>query len=94
MATAEVQAGKVEAVIDTAKKAVAVMTERKLQGFQGYVGLMDRNTGKYVGIQFWDTEADAAAFTSSPLFRELMGPLMPLLTAPPVSEVYEVAVRA
>jgi quinol monooxygenase YgiN len=94
LATFQVQVDKVDEAVDVAKRAILVMTERGLQGYHGYLNLVDRSTGRFVAIQLWETEADAAAFISGPLYRELSGPLLPLVIAPPVSEVYEVAVRA
>jgi hypothetical protein len=55
--------------------------------------LIDRATGKGVSISLWDTEADMQAGESSGYYQQQVGKFAPLMMAPPVREVYEVAVQ-
>ncbi len=94
MVNARVKLDKVDEVIDLGRKAVARMGELKPQGYQGYLSLVDRNTGKWVTIQLFDTEADANAWASSARARELLGSIVSSIAEPPVAEILEVAIRA
>jgi len=93
VATFQVQPGKLDEVVGLAKKALAVMEEQKVKGYKGYLALVDRQANKYVGLQLWETEADATAFATGSLNKELMAPLVGLIAGPPTSEVYEVAIQ-
>ena len=71
---------------------VPVLKEQK--GFKGQFLLTQHDTGKAISINLWETEADLAAFETSPLYRELMGKLAGVLAGPPAGERYEVSVQA
>lgn len=87
------QPGKVdEASRIVTESIVPVMKEQK--GFKGQLLLTQRDTGKAISINLWETEADLTAFETSPLYRELLGKLAGVLAAPPASERYEVSVQA
>ncbi len=51
--------------------SVPVLKEQK--GSKGQLLLTQRDTGKAVSINLWETEGDLTAFETSPLYRELMG---------------------
>ena len=64
---------------------------REWHGFKGYLAMLEPNTGKWIAIALWETEADVSA--SAPSNQELVVKAMEFLTAAPVSEVYEVVVQ-
>jgi heme-degrading monooxygenase HmoA len=87
------QSGKVDEANHLVKDAIVpVMKEQK--GFKGQFLLTQRDTGKAISINLWETEADLTAFESSPLYRELIGKLAGVLAGPPAGERYEVSVQA
>jgi heme-degrading monooxygenase HmoA len=87
------QAGKVdEASRIVEDLIVPVMKAQK--GFKGQLLLTQRDSGKAVSINLWETEGDLTAFETSPRYRELMGKLAGVLVGPPAGERYEVSVQA
>ena len=87
------QSGKVDEASRIVEEAIVpVLKERK--GFKGQLLLAQRDTGKAISLNLWETEADLAAFEASPLYRELMGKLAGVLAGPPAGECYEVSVQA
>lgn len=87
------QTGEVDEASRIVNESITpVMKEQK--GFKGQLLLTQRDTGKAISINLWETEADLTAFETSPLYRELLGKLAGVLAAPPAAERYEVSVRA
>jgi heme-degrading monooxygenase HmoA len=87
------QSGKVDEANHIVKDAIVpVLKEQK--GFKGQFLLTQRDTGKGISINLWETEADLTAFESAPLYRQLMGKLAGVLAGPPAGERYEVSVQA
>ena len=70
-----------------------VMPEaRKMQGFKDSYLLVDRKTGKQMGIALWETEADLNASTEAA--NRLRAQFVQAATAQtPKVEIYEVAVQ-
>ena len=70
-----------------------VMPEaRKMQGFRDSYLLVDRKTGKQMGIALWETEADLNASTEAA--NRLRAQFVQAATAQtPKVELYEVAVQ-
>jgi heme-degrading monooxygenase HmoA len=66
---------------------------RKQQGFEGLLLLADRQIGKGISVTCWETLDDLQASETSGYLREQLGKITPLLTAPPVKEVFEVVVQ-
>ena len=65
---------------------------RKMQGFKGSYLLVDRKTGKQMGIALWETEADLNA--SAEAAKSLRAQYVQAATAqPPKVDVYGVAVQ-
>ena len=67
---------------------------REQPGYGGFLLLSDRATQQLVGISLWETEA--AMNTSgggSGYYQERMNDFAGLLTEPPTTTTYEVAVR-
>jgi len=64
------------------------------QTFPGWKGaelFTNAQTGEGVAVNFYETEASISAVESSGQFQQLMGKLAPLMTAPPIRKVFEVA---
>lgn len=87
------QSGKVDEANHIVKDAI-VPVLREQKGFKGQFLLIQRDTGKAISINLWESEADLTAFESSLLYRELMGKLAGVLAGPPAGERYEVSVQA
>jgi len=64
-----------------------------LEGFKGALFLTDPDTGKYVSMTLWETEADMEAGEASGYLREQVAKAVPALAAPPIREHYEVHVK-
>ena len=65
---------------------------KKMQGFKGSYLLVDRKTGKQMGIALWETEADLHASTEAA--NRLRAQFVQAAAAqPPKVEIYEVAVQ-
>ncbi len=67
---------------------------RTLQGWKGAELFTDPQTGEGVAINFYETMADVNTVESSGTFRQLMGKLGPLMTAPPQRKLYELTGQA
>jgi heme-degrading monooxygenase HmoA len=79
------QSGKVDEASHIVRDAIVpVLKEQK--GFKGQFLLTQRDTGKAISINLWETKADLTAFESSPLYHELMGKLAGILAWPPAGE--------
>ena len=62
-----------------------------LPGWKGAELFTNPQTGEGVAVNFYETEANIGAVESSGQFQQLMGKLAPLMTAPPIRKVFEVA---
>ena len=86
------QPGKMDEATRIVKESIVpVLHEQK--GFKKQFLLTQRDTGKAISINLWETEADLTAFESGPHYRELMGKLADVLAGPPTGERYEVSVQ-
>jgi heme-degrading monooxygenase HmoA len=82
--------------IDEATRIVAdqvVPPMKNVKGFKGQLFLTDSKTSKAVSINLWETEADLAAFETSPLYRELMGNIGGILAGTPTTERFGVRIQ-
>ncbi len=62
---------------------------RDLKGFrQGFL-LTSPDKGTYVSVSIWETEADARAFESGGLYKQLVDKFEGVLATAPVRELYE-----
>jgi heme-degrading monooxygenase HmoA len=87
------QSGKADKTNHLVRDAIVpVLQEQK--GFKGQLFLIQRDSGKAISINLWETEADLTAFESSPAYRELMSKLAGVLAGPPSGDRYEVSVQA
>ena len=87
----QVASDKVDETIKSFKEGV--IPAAKLQkGFRSAYLLTDRKTGKCISIAFWDSEKNAIADEQSGQYQRRVDMVKNLYTAPPVRELYEVAV--
>ncbi len=87
------QSGKVDEASRIVRDSIAPVLKAQT-GFKGQLLFTQRDTGKAISINLWETEGDLTAFETSPLYRELMGKLAGVLAGPPSGERYEVTVQA
>jgi heme-degrading monooxygenase HmoA len=85
------QSGKIEEASRIVKDSI-VPAMQKQKGFKGQLLLTQRETGKAISINLWETQDDLTLFETSPLYRELMSKLTGVLAGPPTGERYEVSV--
>jgi heme-degrading monooxygenase HmoA len=90
--TIQFQPGKIDEGNRIVKESV-VPPMKKVNGFKGQLFFIERNTGKAVSVNLWETEADLTAFEASPLYKELMGKIAGIIAAPPTTERYEVSIQ-
>ncbi|MGM0403918.1 MAG: antibiotic biosynthesis monooxygenase family protein [Thermodesulfobacteriota bacterium] len=86
------QPGKMDEATRIVKDTIVPVLHGQ-KGFKGQFLLTQRDTGKAISINLWETEADLTAFESGPHYRELMGKLADVLAGPPAGEQYEVSVQ-
>ena len=92
LTTVQLQPDKAQEAIDLYAGSV-VHAARQQPGNQGTWLLIDRVSGKGVSISLWDTVANMEAGEASGYYQQQVGKFGPLMTAPPIREVYEVAVQ-
>ena len=90
--TIQFQLGKVSEASSIVKDSI-VPAMKGQKGFKGQLLLTQKDTGKAISINLWETEADLTAFENSPLYKELLRKLGSLLAGPPAGERYEVSVQ-
>ncbi len=71
-----------------------VPAARAQRGFRGAYLFGDRGTGRAVALTLWDDEASAVANEKNRYYQEQLVKFLPLFTAPPVREGFEVEVAA
>ncbi len=64
---------------------------QQIQGFQGFLLLADRSTGKVVMISQW--EGDAGMQASNSGRQEYLAKVAPLVVSPVTTEVFEVLAK-
>lgn len=62
-------------------------------GFQGMYLLTDAATGNGMSISFWNSEAEAQAYESSGIYRQMVAKLAANFSAPPSLGTFEVTAR-
>jgi quinol monooxygenase YgiN len=91
LTTVQVMPEKAQEVIDLYASSVVPAAQQQ-PGCQGTWLFIDRTSGKGVSVSLWDTAANLEAGEASGYYQEQVGKFGPLMTAPPVREMYEVAV--
>ena len=62
-------------------------------GYQGVYLFTDRATGNGVSITLWTSEADAQAYETSGIYRQLVAKLAANFAASPTLATYDVSVK-
>jgi len=88
----EVNADKVEESIKAFEESVIPAVKMQKGYRSGYL-LTDRKTGKCISIAFWDSEKDAIADEQSGQYQKRVDIGKHRHKAPPIRELYEVAVQ-
>lgn len=66
----------------------------KQAGFKGYLMLVDKSNGMAITITFWQDETDRELTSpDSAYYKDSICKLVPMLTAAPVVEDYEVVLQ-
>lgn len=86
------QPGKVDEAVRIVQNSIVPVIKGQ-KGFKGQLLFTQKETGKALSINLWETEADLTTFETSPLYKELLGKLGSILAGPPAGERYEVSVR-
>ena len=89
----QIQPGKTDEAIAIFRDS-AVPAAAQQQGHRRATLLSDPGTDKAIAIGLWETEADAAAVETSGWYQVQVAKFASVFAAPPVREVYEVAVDA
>jgi len=71
-----------------------VPAARAQQGFRAAYLFSDRKTGRAVALTLWDDEASALANEKNRYYQDQLVKFLPLFTAPPVREGFELEVAA
>ena len=91
--TSQLQLDKLEEASQLYRESI-LPEVRQLSGFKGRLVLVDRSTGKTIGITLWETEADARASGEGSAFMQAtLAKNAPCYAAPPVIEIYEVGAQ-
>ena len=70
-----------------------VPAARKMAGFKGAYLLVDRKSGKSMGITLWDTERNLQASAAAADKLRAQAAQTAAAPRPPVVEIYEVAIQ-
>ena len=89
--SAHAQLDKLDQGIEITRSMEAAWQQQK--GFQGANLLVDRNTGKILTISTWATRADLEATETSGWYKEQVAKFATTWIAPPVRDIYDVAVH-
>ncbi len=71
-----------------------VPAARAQKGFRAAYLFSDRKTGRAVALTLWDDEASALANEKNRYYQDQLVKFLPLFTAPPVREGFELEVAA
>jgi len=89
--TGLVKPGKMDELVNIYRDSVAPAAKEQ-KGFKNAILLTDPDTGKYISISVWETEADMKAGEASGYLQEQVAKAGPTLAGPPVREAFEVSV--
>ena len=91
--TAQFQPGKMEEMLRIYRDSI-VPAAKAQKGFEGIMCLTNPNTNKAISIALWETEADMMAGEASGYLQEQIAKVAGTFAGPPVTEHYEVGVKA
>ena len=91
--TTPISAYRVDEAIQLAQETT-MPAARSQPGFQGYLMLVDKSNGMAITITFWQDENDREITSpSSAYYKDSISKLVPMLTAAPVVEDYDVVLQ-
>jgi quinol monooxygenase YgiN len=89
----QLQPDKLDEAIRIYQESVVPAAQQQ-PGFRSTQLITDRASGMGMSITVWETEANLHASEASGYYQEQIAKFAPLLTTPPVREVYEISVSA
>jgi quinol monooxygenase YgiN len=89
----QIQPGKMDEWLRLIQDSI-VPALKELDGFQGFVALVDREHDKSIGYSMWTSAADLAASEASGNYQQQIAKLGDVLAGAPDRAVYEVTIVA
>ena len=86
----QIQAGKLDEALSIFFNSVLPVVKEQT-GYKDAHILVDREASRFLGINFWETEADLSALGTNDLYQEQVAKFAALFAGPPEFEGYEVA---
>jgi len=91
--TTPISAYRLDEAIQVARETT-LPAARKQPGFKGYLMLVDKSNGMAITITFWQDENDRQMTSpASAYYKDSISKLVPMLTAAPEVEDYEVVLQ-
>ncbi len=88
--TVQAQPDKLDELIALFRDSIMPAAKQQ-KGFLGARLFTDRATGKGVAVTRWQTREDLEAGEASGYYQEQIAKIAPMLTAPPVRDIYEIS---
>jgi heme-degrading monooxygenase HmoA len=88
----QIQVDKKDEAIGVYRESV-VLAAKEQNGYKNAILLTDSETGKFISVTLWETEADMNAGEASGYYKEQLGKLGAFFAGPPTMEHYEVSVQ-
>lgn len=88
----QIQEDKRDEAVSTYRDSI-VPAAKEQSGFKNAYLLTDPNSGKFISVTFWHTEAEMMSGESSGYYKEQIGKLAAIFTGQPTMEHYEVSVQ-
>ncbi len=90
--TVQLRPDTLDASIDLYQQEILPVIKAQ-PGYQGVYLFTDRATGNGVSITLWTSEADAQAYETSGIYRQLVAKLASNFAASPTLATYDVSVK-
>jgi heme-degrading monooxygenase HmoA len=90
--TVQLRPDTLDASIDLYQQEILPVIKAQ-PGYQGVYLFTDRASGNGVSITLWTSEADAQAYETSGIYRQLVAKLASNFAAPPTLATYDVSVK-
>jgi heme-degrading monooxygenase HmoA len=88
----QIQVDKKDEAFGVYKESV-VSAAKEQNGYKNVLLLTDSETGKFISVTLWETEAAMTAGEASGYYQEQLGKLGAFFTGPPTMEHYEVSIQ-
>ncbi len=89
--TVTAQMDKLDALIGVYRDSI-VPAAKQQKGFLGARLFVDRATGKGISVTRWQSKEDLEAGEANGFFQEQIAKITSMVAAPPLREIYEIAV--